>query len=733
MNKKIFYTFLVILFLSIAYNAFLSKPTEVKAAGLATGSWTTFGYNNQHVNRIMAPTISSGATVKWKTTVGTMGWNYQAIASDGTIYVGGYSTDKIYALNPNGTIKWSTVVSNPYGTISIRDDGRVVATNGNFLYIINQSTGAIITTKRLWDDVEFSGTGMTIGADGSMYSSSNFTNYAPGNINKWDINGNQLWSKSYFEGTFFPLAMNNGNNQLVFAQAGTANVTPKRTATINLSNGTTIWTNDPGRYSRTAPMVLANGDIVVGYGNGDLRLYNGTNGVLKWNKPLTGSIEPGNIAEGFDSTIYAANYSGGKLFAYDINGTKKWELALNNPQGIVVVNNVIYVKSKNSPLTAVSLTGTKLWEITTTSMTRTTVMTVANDGTIYFNGTDGKMYAVSGTLSTFNLNVTKTGAGQGTITSSPLGINCGSDCSESYNGGTSVVLNATADAATSVFTGWSGGGCSGTSTCSVTMDAAKTVTANFDLKPLPQVDFSITNSSGVESTTPALLNVRLSSISTSDVIVDYAVTGGDAIGGGNDYILTIPAGSTSANISISIINDTSIESDETIIVKLSNPFGATLGGQNPHTYTITNDDTITPTLQFLTPTSENSESTALVNIPVSLSPPASTNVIFDFTVAGDATAADYTITSGPITIPVGSNSANIPITIINDTSDESDETIALTLINVIGATVGVNGVHVYKILDDDASAGTASGQVKVKVLWDEGAVELSSFLKDLAP
>jgi len=78
----------------------------------------------------------------------------------------------------------------------------------------------------------------------------------------------------------------------------------------------------------------------------------------------------------------------------------------------------------------------------------------------------------------YTLTVTKSGTGSGTVTSSPSGIDCGSDCSESYNQGTSVTLTATA-ASGSAFTGWSGGGCSGTGSCSVTMNSNTTVTAAF--------------------------------------------------------------------------------------------------------------------------------------------------------------------------------------------------------------------------------------------------------------
>ena len=82
---------------------------------------------------------------------------------------------------------------------------------------------------------------------------------------------------------------------------------------------------------------------------------------------------------------------------------------------------------------------------------------------------------------THTLSVTKTGSGSGTVTSSPAGINCGGDCSHSYNEGTSVTLTAT-PAAGSSFAGWSDA-CSGTGACTVTMSTSRPVTAAFALVP----------------------------------------------------------------------------------------------------------------------------------------------------------------------------------------------------------------------------------------------------------
>ena len=78
----------------------------------------------------------------------------------------------------------------------------------------------------------------------------------------------------------------------------------------------------------------------------------------------------------------------------------------------------------------------------------------------------------------FTLTAADAGTGTGTITSLPSGINCGTTCSASFASGTVVKLTATAGTGDK-FAGWSGA-CSGNAkTCSVTMNAAKSVTATF--------------------------------------------------------------------------------------------------------------------------------------------------------------------------------------------------------------------------------------------------------------
>ena len=80
---------------------------------------------------------------------------------------------------------------------------------------------------------------------------------------------------------------------------------------------------------------------------------------------------------------------------------------------------------------------------------------------------------------TLNLGVINNG-GSGTITSSPAGLTCNAPCNSgafAFNSGATVTLTAT-PVSGSAFQGW-GGACSGTGTCTVTMNSSQTVTATF--------------------------------------------------------------------------------------------------------------------------------------------------------------------------------------------------------------------------------------------------------------
>ncbi len=77
-----------------------------------------------------------------------------------------------------------------------------------------------------------------------------------------------------------------------------------------------------------------------------------------------------------------------------------------------------------------------------------------------------------------NLRVSKPGSGFGSVTSSPAGIECGASCAAPFDPGTEVTLNPVASPG-SRFTRWSGGGCTGTGPCTVTVEGLMNVGAIF--------------------------------------------------------------------------------------------------------------------------------------------------------------------------------------------------------------------------------------------------------------
>ena len=110
---------------------------------------------------------------------------------------------------------------------------------------------------------------------------------------------------------------------------------------------------------------------------------------------------------------------------------------------------------------------------------------VGPDSFAYFanDGTSDSTNAAIVTLNVsdppkFALTVIRSGTGTGIVTSSPVGINCGADCTETYTKDTRVTLTA-APASNAAFAGWTGG-CTGTAlACVVTIDGVKNVTAVF--------------------------------------------------------------------------------------------------------------------------------------------------------------------------------------------------------------------------------------------------------------
>jgi len=115
-----------------------------------------------------------------------------------------------------------------------------------------------------------------------------------------------------------------------------------------------------------------------------------------------------------------------------------------------------------------------------------TALAVTAEGDIYVtsgNDEEAVLFGFGPTETAHSLTVSKSGVGEGTVTSKPAGIDCGVACAAEYNAGEEVTLTAVPDPG-STFAGWSGG-CSGTQLCHIELVTDKAVVAEFEAAPAP--------------------------------------------------------------------------------------------------------------------------------------------------------------------------------------------------------------------------------------------------------
>jgi hypothetical protein len=116
----------------------------------------------------------------------------------------------------------------------------------------------------------------------------------------------------------------------------------------------------------------------------------------------------------------------------------------------------------------------------------------------------------------------------------------------------------------------------------------------------PTVTFTSASQATADETGTAVISCQLSFVIGQDVSVPYTVNGiSTATGGGTDYSitaspLTITAGNTTADVTLTITNDDLDEGLETVIIDMGTPTNAIIGSPSTHTVTITDDDTTSP-------------------------------------------------------------------------------------------------------------------------------------------
>lgn len=243
------------------------------------------------------------------------------------------------------------------------------------------------------------------------------------------------------------------------------------------------------------------------------------------------------------------------------------------------------------------------------------------------------------------------------------------------------------------------------------------------------IGFAFAAAGASESGGSRQISVVVSTNAPAALSVDYAVTGGTAAGGGVDYALAagtlnLTAGTNSAPLTITLVNDSLPEGDETVIVTLTNPVGAVLDAQASHLFTIYDDDINTVALTVTDPTaSETGPEPGAFVIARTGSTADPLTVLFE--VRGTAAAgADYADFGTSVTLPAGQTSVTLPVQPVDDATDELNETVELKLVAVpgsgykLGASTGT-----VTITDNDSSVALPALSV---VAADPIAIEAAS-------
>ena len=306
------------------------SPVIDKNGVIYFGSWDNHLY-----------AINPDGTVKWKYDIQGNVETSPAIDENGVIYVGthfspGYGTF-LFAINPNGTLKWKYPTSNIYSSPVIADDGMIIFCDSD-----NWNINAIYPNNGTIKWCYHAGTNIysspAIGDDGTIYV---------GSI-----------------------------DNLVYA--------------LYPNNGTVKWKFNTGTWVHGSPTIADDGTIYIGADNGYLYALYPNNGTVKWQCNVRGAVWCTPALDN-DGNIYVGTWDK-EFFAIYPNGTIKWDVQVSHniwgmspvvsDDGIIYFGTCDFSPRKSGPFYALNPDGTTRWRMEHARMFFASPA-IGSDGTIY--------------------------------------------------------------------------------------------------------------------------------------------------------------------------------------------------------------------------------------------------------------------------------------------------------------------------------------------------------------
>ncbi len=360
--------------------AFSLKLPKMTYSGPLDSPWPMQSHDNQHTGRSQYSTANITNLEKWRfrTRYGYGGGidGSPIIGYNGIIYFGSKDCC-LYALYPNGTVKWKYEIGDWISTAPvISKDGTLYVCSWNkYLYAFNSTTGGL--KWKYYTDKILSISSPALSEDGTIYFGGHHYIFAI------DSNGTEKWR--YKTGS-------NIHSNPAIAEDGTIYVGSWDTYLYAMNpNGTIKWRFKTSDIIKGSPSIAGDGTVYIGSFDDYVYALYPNNGTMKWKCKMDYGTESNPSIAG-DGTIYVGGYK--KIYAIYPNGKIKWTFDIGSNTKIswscpaISADGTIYVGTQISDVAggdiiAINDDGTEKWRKTICDEWIRSSPCIAEDGTVY--------------------------------------------------------------------------------------------------------------------------------------------------------------------------------------------------------------------------------------------------------------------------------------------------------------------------------------------------------------
>lgn len=222
----------------------------------------------------------------------------------------------------------------------------------------------------------------------------------------------------------------------------------------------------------------------------------------------------------------------------------------------------------------------------------------------------------------------------------------------------------------------------------------------------PTITFTSSSQTVSEGSTYLDVFVQMSNAWSSEVTIPVTMSGSASQGADQDYqvdctTLVIPTGFVQGQFSIQIQDDELDESDETLTLTMGEISNGSLGSITSHTVTIVDNDTA-PESNFVGNSLTWTEADGTSTLTVQIDKVSAEDITIPLNFTGSAQKdSDYTVSTETLTIPAGQLEGSFQVTLIDDSSVESEEAISIELGSPTNAVLGSSTTYTINVEDNE--------------------------------